>query len=212
MTRTAGLLLTRLRAHKLLALHTLVLAAALCLLGASHPTPAAVPYRWELDFEPGELRLFVDAAEGRAYWFFTYKVVNNTGKDRVWAPSFVLYTDQGEILKSGDEVPSAITSELLALMGNVLLENQFQVIGDIKVGEENAKEGLVVWAAGDTDITELRLFIGGISGETARVQNPVTGESVVLRKTLQRTYLIPGDPLARGTDPIDLTAQEWIMR
>jgi hypothetical protein len=197
---------------RLLCLHAVLAVVVVGLMAAAHPKPAAVPYRWELDFEPGDLRMHVDTAEGRAYWFFNYKVVNNSGKDRVWAPSFVLFTDQGEILKSGDGVPPRITAELMAVLGNPLMENQFQAIGDIKIGEENAKEGLVIWSAGQTAINELKLFVGGISGETVRVVNPITGEESVLRKTLQRSYLVPGDPLARGHDPIQVTGEEWIMR
>ncbi len=50
----------------------------------AYPKPASVPYRWELDFEPGELRLYVDTAgEAAAYWYFTYKVTNRTGRDQV---------------------------------------------------------------------------------------------------------------------------------
>ena len=56
----------------------------------AYPKPASVPYRWELDFEPGELRLWVDTAgESAAYWYFNYKVTNRTGRDQVWAPSFI---------------------------------------------------------------------------------------------------------------------------
>jgi hypothetical protein len=44
------------------------------------------------------------------------------------------------------------------------------------------------------------------------VRNPVTGEQTVLRKTLQREYLIPGDPAARGSRPVELVRQQWIFR
>jgi hypothetical protein len=58
----------------------------------------------------------------------------------------------------------------------------------------------------------MSLFIAGISGETARVKNPINGEEVILRKTLKRDYVIPGDPMARGSEPLQLVAEEWIMR
>lgn len=179
----------------------------------SYPKPASVPYRWELDFEPGELRLWVDTAGGTAaYWYFTYKVTNRTGRDQVWAPSFTVFTDGGEIMQSGRAVSTRVADDIRDLLGNIFLETQNEVIGDIFHGREHAKEGLVIWPAQDTDVNEISLFIAGISGETARVTNPITNEQVLLRKTLQRDYLIRGDALARGSKPAELVRQRWILR
>ena len=200
-------------------LRTFILAGA-CLTVLSlatslfaYPTPAVVPYRWELTFEPGPLRLYVDSADdSNVYWYFTYKVTNRTGRDQVWAPSLTLFTDSGEIMNSGRDVPARVVDSIDALLGNELLESQNEIIGDIHHGKEHAKEGLAVWPAKSTDINELSLFVAGISGETARITNPVTSEDVVLRKTLQRDYLIRGDALARGSKPAELVHQEWILR
>jgi hypothetical protein len=177
-----------------------------------YPKPAAVPYRWELTFEPGDLRLYVDESTGDSYWYFTYTVTNRTDKDQLWAPKLTLMTDEGEILDAGKGVPTRVTEDLLELLNNPLLEDQNEVIGDIFRGRENAKEGLVVWPARNLTVNQMSLFIAGISGETARVKNPVTHEEVILRKTLQRDYLIPGDSTARGSKPIDLESEGWIMR
>jgi hypothetical protein len=92
------------------------------------------------------------------------------------------------------------------------MQDQNDIIGDILQGKENAKEGLVIWPARDTHVNEMSLFIAGISGETARVKNPDNGNEVILRKTLQRDYLIPGDAKARGSQPVDLVEETWIMR
>ena len=179
----------------------------------AYPKPASVPYRWELDFEPGELRLWVDSAgEAAAYWYFTYKVTNRTGRDRVWAPSFTVFTDGGEIMQSGRAVSARVADDIRDLLGNTFLETQNEVIGDIFHGREHAKEGLVIWPARNTDVNEISLFIAGISGETARVTNPITNEQVLLRKTLHRDYLIRGDALARGSKPAELVRQQWILR
>ena len=182
-----------------------------CAIGA-HPKPAPVPYRWELDFEAGDLRMYVDPSSRDAYWYFTYTVTNRTGKDQLWAPNMVVFTDTGDILQAGRDVPTQITEDLLKLLGNALMQDQNDIIGDILQGKENAKDGLVIWPARNTKVNELSLFIAGISGETARVKNPESGTEVILRKTLQRDYLIPGNAEARGNDPIDLVEQTWIMR
>lgn len=191
-----------------------IAAALLAAAGAAvaYPKPAPVPTRWELDFSPGDLRLYVDPATGQTYWFFTYTVTNRTGKDQLWAPSFVLFTDAGEILPAGRDVPTRVTEQLLDLMGNEFLEDQNSIIGTLLQGREHAKEGLVVWPARKLDVTEISLFIAGISGETARVINPINGNEIILRKTLQRDYLVPGNPVARGSDPLELVAESWILR
>jgi hypothetical protein len=178
----------------------------------AYPRPAAVPPRWELEFEPGPLRLYVDSGEASAYWYFTYKVTNRTGRDQVWAPSLTLFTDAGEILPSGRGVPTRIAADIMTLLGNELLENQNEVIGEIFHGREHAKESLVIWPAGDLQVNEISLFVAGISGETVTVKHPMTGQEVLLRKSLQRDYLIPGDAVARGSRPVDMLRQQWVMR
>lgn len=181
-------------------------------IACAFPKPAGVPYRWELNFEAGDLRLYTDPATGEAFWYFTYTVTNRTGKDQLWAPKLILFTDAGEIIEAGRDVPTQVTQELLTLLGNELLEDQNSVIGDLLQGKEHAKEGLVLWKASNTQINEMSLFVRGISGETAQVKNPKSGDNVTLYKTLQRDYLIPGDALARGNDAIDLVEQKWVLR
>ena len=176
------------------------------------PKPAPVSPRWELVFQPGDLRLYVDPVDGYAYWHVTYMITNRTGREQVWAPSFVLYTDAGEIVASGRGVATRVAMDIHDLLGNEFLENQNEIIGEIFHGREHAKEGLVIWRADRIDVTDVSMFVAGISGETATVNNPITGEVVVLRKTLQRDYIVPGDALPRGSRPVETVRQQWVMR
>ena len=187
-------------------------ALALTSLAMAFPKPAPVPYRWELNFEAGPLRLYTDPGGTGSYWYFTYTVTNRTNKDQLWAPKMVLFTDTGDILPAGKDVPTAVTNGLLELLGNEFLEDQNTVIGELLQGKENAKEGLIVWPARNLRVTEMSLFITGISGETARVKNPVTGTDITLYKTLQRDYLVPGNAQARGSEPVSLVQETWILR
>ena len=150
--------------------------------------------------------------DGAAYWYFTYAITNRTGGDQLWVPSFVLYNDVGEILASGSDVPDHVEQSILALLGDELLETQDEIIGDIYQGKEHAKDGLVIWLAESTHVNEMSMFIGGMSGETARVTNPATGQEIILRKTLERDYLVRGNALARGSKPAELVAQQWVLR
>jgi hypothetical protein len=178
----------------------------------AHPTPASVPYRWEVDFQPGALRLYIDPEDGKAYWFMTYRVENRTGRDQVWAPRLTLFTDDGAIMRSGRGVATRVTSDLLAVLGNELIEDQNTIIGDLLHGREHAKDGLVIWPAKSLKVNEMSLFVTGISGESQKIANPLTGAEVVLRKTLQRNYLIRGDAEPRGSQAVELVDQLWIMR
>ncbi len=69
-----------------------------------------------------------------------------------------------------------MTDQILELLGNPLLEDQNEILGDILIGEENAKEGLVVWPAGDADVNELTVFATGASGRVRKVPDALTGE------------------------------------
>lgn len=179
---------------------------------ASPPTPSPFPVRWELDFDAGPLRLHVDPADGAAYWYFTYVVSNRTERDQVWAPDLVLFTDAGEILESGRNVPTRVTESIASRLGNELLETQTEIIGDLLRGPENARDGLAVWPADELRVNDLTLFVGGISGETARVRHPRTGQEYILRKTLAREFVVRGDPVANGDEPVEVVSDRFVMR
>ncbi|MCH2162590.1 MAG: hypothetical protein MK085_12050 [Phycisphaerales bacterium] len=191
-----------------------VLAACLVAITAISSTvsasaaPSVAADEWELEFTPGPLRLYVDPVDDRAYWYFTYTVANRTERDRMWAPRAELFTDGGDILRSGREVPSRVNKQLKTLLNDPLLEDQNRIIGEILVGRENAKSGVVVWPASDLEVTEVTLFMTGLSSDSKVVDHPETGKPVRLRKTLRREYLVPGNPMARGSDPLPLQAKK----
>ena len=179
---------------------------------AGFPRPSPVPVRWQLEFQPGPLRVYVDPHDATPYWYFTYKVSNFTGQDQLWVPRITLFTDAGAIQQAGDGVPTRVTEALLALLRAPFLEDQNEIIGDLFQGREHAREGLSIWPAEDIDINELSIFVSGISGETAKVANPVSGEEQILQKTLQINYHIAGDVLPRRSTPVEVVSTEWILR
>ncbi|MEE2906319.1 MAG: hypothetical protein VX527_00655 [Planctomycetota bacterium] len=201
-------------------MNSLLLATACLLLASSVlavPRPNAAPSQPELTFTSGPLRIFRSNEDGQWYWYMTYGVENNTGRDQIWVPSMVLYTDQGEILEGGRRVSSAVTDEIMTYMGDPFLEPQYAIIGELKQGRGNARTGLTVWPANKTDVNELALFVAGLSSETLVVEHPLTKEDVVLRKTLKRDYLIPGRATGRGDRPVELHPDSpqhevWIFR
>lgn len=167
--------------------------------------PVSRAMDWELDFRPGPLRMYVDPVDSKPYWYFTYHVVNRTGREHMWAPRFELFTDKGAIHTSGREIPSRVTQAVLSLLGNPLLEDQNQIIGQLLIGEEHAKDGVVLWPADDGDFTELTVFVTGASGKVRKVPDPKSGDPRVERWTIRFNYLIPGNALDRGSKAVSPT-------
>jgi len=203
----------------------MVVAAALPAAGvaprawALPPEPSPVPVRWELDVDVGPLRVASVEVPGQGpmlYYYLTYTVTNNTDEPVLFAPSFELSTDAGGTVVAGQGVPAAATRELLERLANPLLLDQVDMIGLLRRGEAHAREGLVVWPASNVEADEVRIYMAGFSGETARIRvidrGSGTPRDVVLRKTLMATHAQPGRLEGRGSLPLDRTATRWIMR
>ena len=192
---------------------TLSLTGAIALTPTSHAAASSVDTtRWQLNFSAGSLRMHVDDLTGQAYWYFTYEVVNRTGQDRFWAPRMTLFTDTGKIVQSGQDVPSRVERDLIRLINNPYMVSQNQAIGQIRQGQENAIDSIAIWPVDSVEVTELTIFIAGVSSETSEIQHPITGQSIIEQRTIRRDYIVPGDAGARGSRPVELVNQEWIMR
>lgn len=187
---------------------------------AQVPEPLPITNRWELEFRPGPLRLASIPVEGspRLFLYFTYEVRNFDTTDLRFVPSFVLSSDQGQTLPSGQDVPAEVTRALLAKLRDPLLQDQISIIGPVKRGEEHTRRGLAVWPLEFANPNELFIFAAGFSGESQTVEmtDPRTGETrqLVFRKTRQLRYLVPGQLRAdiQGDQPLNLIDSRWIMR
>jgi hypothetical protein len=169
--------------------------------GSSPIVAAPLVDDWELDFRAGELRHFVDPADGRAYWYFTYQVVNRTGEERMWAPKFEFFGDRGQLLDAGKGVPTRVTKALIEKAGTKFTQDQYQILGPILVGEENAKDGLVVFPSLDPEITEITMFVGGVSSKIRREPDPVSGQMRSQRRVLRLEFHVPGEAAKRPHNP-----------
>lgn len=206
-------------AARLAAAPAFLCALAIALLPAIslalQPQPDPVPRRWQLHIEPGPLRLAtvnVPDTGPRAFFYFTYKVVNNSGQDLLFAPAFELANDRGMLRRAGRDVPLTVTRELMRRTENPFIEDQIAIIDQLLQGEENAKFGIVIWPADDFRAEEATIYAAGFSGETATVTNPDTGETVTLRKTLMLRHTAPGTLVGQGHRPLTRTERRWIMR
>ncbi|HRJ50189.1 MAG: hypothetical protein KF787_10930 [Phycisphaeraceae bacterium] len=197
--------------------------ALLALLGVTlagfAPEPDPVPRRWQLDVKLGPLRfasMDVPGTGPRAYFYMTYTVTNTSGADVLLAPAWDLATSDGHIIRSGRNVPASVTRELITRLENPYLQDQIDIIGILMQGEENAKDGLVVWTATDFRLDEISVYGAGFSGEAKPfdVLNTQTGEreKILLRKTIMARYQTPGDIERSSSDPFEPYEVRWIMR
>jgi hypothetical protein len=187
-------------------------------MAVAAPEPDPVPRRWQLTVTPGPLRVTRVEHDGqsRLYYYMTYKVVNTSDTDLLFTPSFEMANDEGELKRSGRDVPAAVTAKILELLENPLLDDQINIVGTLLQGEENAKEGLVVWPVNTPHVRAIEVFGNGFSGETRTIDayDPQTKgkKRVTLRKTLMLRYQPLGETKPTGAENLPVIEQRWIMR
>lgn len=184
----------------------------------AQPQPAPVPKRWQLDLDVGPFRMTTIDVNGspRAYYYLTYRVVNNTGRDQLLAPAWDLASEDSAVQRSGRDVPAEVTRQIIEGLENPFIQDQIAIIGPLLQGVENAKHGVVIWPVRDMKVDYLQIFAAGFSGETATIQtpDPQTGESrnILLRKSLMLRYHSPGELDPNSIDPLRADERRWVMR
>lgn len=187
---------------------------ASALHAAAYPEPRIVTDSWELEFEFDEPRTIAveRGGETRLYWYMTYTVRNESGEDQLFVPEAWAATDAGDLLAANRDVPPAVFRAIEEQEDNPLLENPVQVVGRLLQGEDNARDSVFIWPVPEHDVDYIRMFIGGLSGETHDVEDPETGETYVLRKTLMLEYATPGDVSHTAQKPFIFEGREWVVR
>ncbi len=150
--------------------------ASIVQLGNGYPKATDRAERWQLRLDTGDLRFYRAADTGAGYWILVYEVTNETDKDHRWIPQFDLVTDKGEIIPDGNDVPRSVKLAVLAIFGDPLMQSQSDASGPLLQGEENAIRSVAIWKAGREDIREVQVFAGGVSGDTADIIHPISGE------------------------------------
>jgi len=201
-----------------------------CALIAPHaiaaPKAEVIAETWELDFEFHDPQRIVFHESGREsiYWSVLFRVVNNTGRDVDFYPSFRLVTDTLEVVEGGAGVSSAVYDAIIARHRGEypFLATPAEVTGPLLQGSDNGRSSIAVFRQFDTSANEFTVFISGLSGDMTRVPNPRFDggreESLenprffVLRRTLALTYRLPGDPGTRRYAKPERIGRKWVMR
>jgi hypothetical protein len=219
-----------LRCGRLILAVFLALAFGAPVFGQSFPEPSLYPKSWELDFKHGmPKRIVVNArnlGEPKAYWYITYRVTNNSGKEQTFLPEFDLVTREGKIYRSDRNIPAEVYRAIKSRERNKYLEPPTSVAGVIRVGEDEARDSVAVWEEPLKRMGAFTVFAAGLSGEYAKLTGadgkPMAdekGQPIILRKTLQLRYHIQGDEVSPGDDVVQTgddrvgrNAKKWVMR
>lgn len=196
------------------------------------PAPAEAPLSWELDIEcqtPTPIRVQVPGdSQPSLFWFMRYTVTNRTGEDQIFAPSFVLYTDTGQSLRNGQDVPALVYDTIKKVYNAPLLRDTASITGKILQGEDNAKDGVAIWKDFDPKAGGFDIFVGGLSGETVEIKLPApteitltdamgqkitkTVDTMVLAKNLRLRYKVAGEAANRPNVTPTLESKGFVMR
>jgi len=201
----------------------LMVTAWVC-LAAPEPAVAPGPGLWTVDTtftHPQQivLRLGPDN-QPRRFWYMLITLTNNTGRDVDFYPNCDLMTDTFQIISAGKGVGSAVFEQIKRRHQSKyeFLEPLEKVGNKIIQGEDNAKDIAIIWPDFDSKAKNIKLFIAGLSNETAAINHPIakdkTGKpvKVYLRKTLELSYAVMGDPALRSDASLAYASKRWIMR
>jgi hypothetical protein len=202
---------------------------------ADYPEPSPYPISWELDFrheKPKRIVVQIPGQGNRAYLYLKYSVTNNSKQDQTFLPVFEMVTRDGKILKSDQNIPQKVFDTIKKREANRFLEPHYKIGGNLRVGEDQARDGVAIWPVPMTEMGNFSIYVSGLSGETVTLKKGADGQMVkvkperiaeelkgvkeedvvILRKTLQLNYVVYGDELYPGLDEVNVLPQQWVMR
>jgi len=151
----------------------------------------------------------------------------------MFLPVFEMVTKDGKVQRSDKGVPLRVFEEIKRVerAKYPFLEQPTKSPGMLRVGEDQAKDGVAIWPEPMSEMGSFSIYVSGLSGETVTMKMvdgvPVKvkpeniaielkgveeKDKVILRKTLQLNYVIYGDEVYPGRDEVNVQPQAWVMR
>jgi hypothetical protein len=191
------------------------------------PKAGLIGGSWELDVEfvdPQRITVPLPGGGEETYWYVIYRVVNRTGRDVAFFPSFRMVTNTLQVVDGGDGVRPAVYDRIAALH-----RQQFpffappaKITGTLLQGQENARESAAVFKTFSPEASSFTLYMSGFAGRIDRQTNPAfdvskpesddNPRSFLFRRTLAVMYDLPGDPQTRASATPIRRNREWVMR
>ncbi|MBC8108902.1 MAG: hypothetical protein H7Z14_20120 [Anaerolineae bacterium] len=190
---------------------------------AGHPKPSVYPVSWELKFDHSKAKRIVVEVPGsstpQAFWYMTYTVSNPTDQEQNFLPEFEMLGRDGKVIRSDNNISPKVLDAIKIRERNKALQGAVEIGGPLRAGEDQAKEGVAIWREPDTRMGTFTIFVSGLSGEIAPLKDdngqPVKDKDdqpIILRKTLEATYQVPGDEVYPGEDAVNEKSEGWVMR
>ena len=195
-------------------------------IAQSAPEPAAIPASniWTINTEFSHPQQIIMQNEStnqlKRYWYMIITLTNETKRDVDFYPKCELMTDTFQVIPAGKGVASVVFEKIKERHKNTYPFLKYINDADNKLlqGEDNACDLAIIWEDFDNKAQNVKLFITGLSNETAVVDHPVAKDQegrpikVYLRKTLELSYNIHGDPALVSGVELKFDGKHWIMR
>ncbi len=208
---------------KKIAIILIITAVALPAFCYPSPSKAPRPGIWTLETEilqPQQISVNIPGSGHQRYWYTIMTITNDTFEDVRVFPHCELMTDTFQTILAGRNTPGIVFDQIKSRHNNTypFLESLENFDRRVLQGQDNTRDIAIIWPDFDPKANMVKLFISGLSNEIARVEHPTRvdedGEPVelLLRKTLELTFDIGGDPARRGETQMKFMSKDWIMR
>ena len=143
------------------------------------PAPSPTPISWEFDFKyvpPRRIEVQLPGSDKpTVFWYMLYTVTNTSRNTQHFYPTFELLTDDLEVIPTDIGINPIVFN---AIKERHKLTHQYLVhptkaIGELRTGDDYARESVAIWRANDINVTEFKIYVAGLSGEARVVKNPV---------------------------------------
>jgi len=205
---------------------TLVILGVMACICPAAPEPAIVqgPDDWTVNvtFEhPQQIMLQLSGDKKlRRFWYTLITLTNKTKRDVDFYPRCELMTDTFQIIPAGKGMSAAVFEQIKSRHQSKypFLESLEKTSNKILQGKDNTKDIAIIWPDFDAKAKNIKLFIAGLSNETVAIDHPVDKDDrgkpvkVYLRKTLELSYGISGDPALRSDAKLSYKGKHWVMR
>lgn len=205
------------------------------------PLPSEVPASWELRFrfvDPERITVKLPAeSEPRTFWYMLYTVENESGQTVQFMPSFELVTETRQVVPAQIGVHPAVYNAIKRRHRKTypFLTEPVRMLGPMLHGEDHARDSVAIWPQFDAAASSFAVYVGGLSGETTRIPNPlfdpekpevalqklpdgsslekvVNPKQFTLQKTLVLDYALPGTRATRMYAKPKRQPHHWTMR
>ena len=207
--------------------YLMVSVLAVSAVAAGHPEPKVVQKvsQWTLDVDysaPQQITLKLpNQTKPQRFWYIILSVTNETSLETVeFYPLCRLITDTFQVIDADRHVPISVFNAVKKKhQGSYpFLESLDFKDHRVARGEDNARDFAIIWPDFDPKARQISLFVGGLSNETAVVEDPKLKDGdgnpkkIFLQKTLQLKYAVAGDEKLRDTVTLKEPKQTWVMR